>query len=156
LRGLSRYRTVALVIALAVVTWSALFLVYDYRSPVSQFVRGVGTVQLEGWSAYDLDLQCVRLEATDGLPVTTAQNATVLAQKAHPDGYVREVLLVSFSDTCKKGNVKLAWAVAFAWPVDSYGPLPTGGRPRGIVLVDAVTGKVIANHVEGQPSVSPS
>ena len=156
MRSLNRYQIAILLAGLVVVTWGALFLVYDYRSPVSHFLRGVGTVDLDGWSAYDLDLQCVRLEEPHITPVTTAQSAAVLAQKAHPTGYVREVRLVTFRDTCSKGGPRLAWAVAFAWPVDSFGPLPTGEPPRGIVLVDAVTGKLIANHVEGQPEPSPS
>ena len=155
MRELRRHTTAILLVVLVAVTWSALFLAYDYRSPVSQFLRGVGTVQLEGWSAYDLDTQCVRLEATDAGPVTTEQNATQVAQKAYPDAYVREVLLVSFRDTCKGGDAKLAWAVAFTWPIDSYAPLPTGPIPRAVVLVDAVTGKIITEHTEG-PVASPS
>ena len=155
MRELRRHTTAILLVVLVAVVWTALFLVYDYRSPVSQFIRGVGTVQLEGCSAYDLDTQCVRLEATDGGPVTTEQNAAQVAQKAYPDAYVREVLLVSFRDTCKGGNPRLAWAVAFSWPIDSYAPLPTGPMPRAIVLVDALTGKIITAHSAG-PVATPS
>jgi hypothetical protein len=155
LRELRRHQTAILLVLLVVVTWSALFVVYDYRSPVSQFMRGVGTLQVEGWSAYDLDMQCVRLVATDAAPVTTEQNAAALAQKAFPDAYVGEVVLVSFHDTCKGGDPKLAWAVTFSWPIDSYAPAPTGALPRAIVLVDALTGKIIANHSVG-PVASPS
>ena len=156
MRWLRRHQTAILLVTLVVVTWGALWLVYDYRSPVSQFLRGVGTVQLEGWSAYDLNTQCVRLEATNEAPVTTEQNAAVVAQKAHPDAYIRQVLLVSYRDTCKGGDAKIAWAVAFSWPIDSYAPLPTGAPPRAIVLVDANTGKIIANHAERQPAPTPS
>lgn len=155
MRELRRHLTAILLVLLVIVTWTALFLVYDYRSPVSQFMRGIGTLQVEGWSAYDLDMQCVRLEATDGQPVTTEQNATQVAQKAYPDAFVRQVMLVSFHDTCKGGDPKLAWAVIFSWPIDSYAPAPTGPLPRAIVLVDALTGKIIANHPVG-PVATPS
>jgi len=136
-------------------TWGALWVVYDYRSPISQFLRGVGTVQMDGWSAYDLDTVCVRLEPATGTPTTTAENAIEVARSAYPGGYIREVLLVSFHDTCNGGE-RLAWAVAVSW-TGPRAPAPTGGpRPRAIVLVDASSGQLMASHAEHAPAVSPS
>lgn len=149
--GLRHHQTATLIILLVAVTWGAVFVVYDYRSPISQFLRGVGTVQLEGWSAYDLDTQCVRLETPDGSPATTAEAASSVARGAYPGGYVREVLLVSFHDTCSSASPRLAWAVALAWLTASGDPSPTGPRPQAVVIVDAGTGQLVANHGEWTP-----
>ncbi len=152
MRWLSRHQTAVLLVSLVVVTWGALWLAYDYRSPVSQFLRGVGTVQLEGWSAYDLDAVCVRLEAANGTPSATADTAIQLARKTYPNGYVREALLVSLHDTCTGGDPTLAWVVAMAWPESAVGPAPSAGsQPRAIVLVDAITGKLMSTHAENLP-----
>lgn len=154
MRWLIRHQLLVLLFLLVAATWGALWVVYDYRSPVSQFLRGVGTVQLEGWSAYDLDAQCVRLEDAGpalGTPTATAATAGQVASNAFPSGYVRQILLVSFRDTCTGAAPRLAWAVAIAWPETARLPLPSGGPPRAIVLVDAVTGTFIVSHAEGQP-----
>jgi hypothetical protein len=150
LRWLSRHQIPVLVVLLVVMTWGALWVVYDYRSPVSQFLRGVGTVQLEGWSAYDLDTQCVRLEEADGTPTATAESAGQVARKSYPTGYVREIVLVSYRDTCSGAAPRLAWAVAMAWPVTANLVGPTGASPRAMVVVDAKSGKLIVSHAEGQ------
>jgi hypothetical protein len=151
---LRRHQLVVLLIVLVTLTWGALWVVYDYRSPVSQFLRGVGTVQIEGWSAYDLDAQCVRLEDAVGTPAATAETAGQVASSAFPSGYVRQILLVSFRDTCTGAAPRLAWAVAIAWPVATRVPSPSGGPPRAIVLVDAVTGTFIVSHAEGKPQAT--
>ena len=150
MRWLSRHQIPVLVVLLVVMTWGALWVVYDYRSPVSQFLRGVGTVQLEGWSAYDLDTQCVRLEEADGTPTATAESASQVARKSYPTGYVREILLISYRDTCSGAAPRLAWAVAMAWPVTANPVGSTGAPPRAMVLVDAKSGKLIVGHAEGQ------
>ncbi|MFI5259142.1 MAG: hypothetical protein ACHQ01_05975 [Candidatus Limnocylindrales bacterium] len=146
---LSRHQTAVLLVGLVVAIWGSLWLVYDYRSPVSQFLRGLGTVQIEGWSAYDLDVVCVRIEPATDVPKATPDVAAQIARKAFPTGYVREVLLVSLKDTCHGGGPRLAWAVDMAWATSIYGT-PVGGPPRAIVLVDATTGNLIASHAEGQ------
>jgi hypothetical protein len=147
LRWLSRHQTGVLLVALVVVTWGALFVAYDYRSPVSQFLRGVGTVQLEGWSAYDLDTLCVRLEATQASPRTTVETAVQVARKAFPDGEIREILFVSLHDTCRGGEPRLAWVVAMTRVAPDAEALPAGApQERAVVLVDAATGEEIAGH----------
>jgi hypothetical protein len=143
---------IVLLVLLVAAVWGSLFIVYDYRSPVSQFLRGVGTVQLEGWSAYDLDTACIRLEEADGTPSTTSVAAAQVAAKAYRTGYVREVLLVSFHNTCTGSDPQLAWAVAVAWQVTPEIALATAAPPRAVVIVDARTGAVILQHLEGQPS----
>lgn len=148
---LRRHQIQVFLVLLVVVTWSTLWIVYDYRSPVSQFLRGVGTVQLAGWSAYDLDTQCARFEEADGTPNATAETAGQVARKTYPTGYVREILLVSFRDTCSGAAPRLAWAVAVAWPVTRNLASPSGSPPRAIVVVDAKSGKLVVSHVQGQP-----
>jgi hypothetical protein len=152
LRWLRRHQAIVSLVVLVAAVWGALFVVYDYRSPVSQFLRGVGTVQMEGWSAYDLDAQCVRLEAGTATPVATPDGAIVVASKTYAGGYVREIALVSFHDTCSGANPRLAWAVDMAWTTTSRAAATTAGsQPRAIVLVDAITGKLIVSHAEGLP-----
>lgn len=151
MRWLRRHQTVVLLVLLVAAIWGSLWVVYDYRSPVSQFLRGVGTVQLSGWSAYDLDTQCVRLEDANGTPTATAEAASQVAHKAYPSGFVREILLVSFRDTCSGAGPRLTWAVAIGWPLALDVASPGGGPRRAIVLVDAGTGKLIVSHAEGQP-----
>jgi len=150
LHWLSRHQTAILLLVLVVGVWGSLWVVYDYRSPVSQFLRGVGTVQIEGWSAYDLDVVCVRLEPASGAPKTQPDGATQIARKAFPSGYVREVVLASLKDTCHGGDPKLAWAVDVAWAAGVYTTTSPSAQPRALVLVDALTGKLIASHAEGQ------
>ena len=157
MRWLSRHQTAIVIVGLAAVLWGSLWLFYDYRSPVRQIMVGIGTVQFDGWSAFDLNLKCVRLEPASGTPATTADAAVKAALKAYPGGYIREVLLVTYSNTCtNNGHSKLAWAVSFAWTPPSDNPLPTGPKARGIVLVDAATGSVIANQADNAPSYIPS
>ena len=147
MRWFSRHQTVVFVIVLAFATWGVLWLVYDYRSPVNQYLRAFGSVQIDGWSYNDLDSLCVRLEPANGTPTATAESAGKAAAKAYPAGYVREILLVSFRDTCSGAHPLLAWAVAVSWPatVDEQSG-PTDYSPRAIVLVDAKTGTLIASH----------
>ncbi len=137
-----------------VATWGALWLVYDYRSPVSQFLRAYGTVQIDGWSTNDLD---VAVHSTGAgrrhAPGRGRCRDRGSRARPTPGGYVREVLLVSLHDTCNGADPRLAWAVAMAWATSSYAPtLPTGeSGPRAVVLVDADTGKLIVSHAEGLP-----
>jgi hypothetical protein len=156
LRWLSRHQTAVVIVGLAAVLWGSLWLFYDYRSPVRQIMAGIGTVQFDGWSAADLNLKCVRLEPASGTPATTADAAATAALKAYPGGYIREVLLVSYGNTCAGGHSRLAWAVSFAWAPPGDNPLPTGPKARGIVVVDAATGGVIANQADNAPSYIPS
>lgn len=156
MRWLSRHQTAVVIVGLAAVLWASLWLFYDYRSPVRQIMVGIGTVQFDGWSASDLNLKCVRLEPATGTPATTVDAAAKAALKTYPGGYIREVLLVTYGNTCTSGPEKLAWAVSFAWAAPHDNPLPTGPKPRGLVLVDAATGEVITNQAESAPSYSPS
>ena len=149
---LRQHQTAIYLIAVVVVAWSSIWVVYDYRSPVSQFMRGIGTVQIDGWSAYDLDTVCVRLEPAATTPSTKPEDAIAVANKTYPGGYVREVLLVSLHDTCNGAAARLAWAVSMSWADTPAAPVPTNGqRPRAIVLVDAITGKLLDNHAQNQP-----
>jgi len=111
LRWLSRHQTMS--------SWSCwprhlgrAVLVYDYRSPVNQYLRAFGSVQIDDWSYNDLDAICIRLEPANGTPVAAADAAGQMAAKANPGGYVREILLVSFHDTCSGASPLLAWR----WP----------------------------------------
>jgi len=150
LRWLSRHQVAIGWILLVAFAWATIWMVYDYRSPVSQFLRGIGTVQIDGWSAYDLDTQCVRLEAATIPPATTPDVAISVANVTYPGAYIREVLLVSLHDTCSGGVTRLSWAVSMSWADAPGQPLPTGkSRPRAIVLVDAISGKLIASHAQG-------
>lgn len=152
MRWLRQHQTAIYLIAVVAVAWGSIWLVYDYRSPVSQFMRGIGTVQIDGWSAYDLDTVCVRLEPATIPPSTKPEDAIGLANKTYPGGYVREVLLVSLHDTCNGKAARLAWAVSMSWSDTPAAPLPSNGqRPRAIVLVDAITGKLLDNHAQNQP-----
>lgn len=150
---LRRHQSAVLLVVLVAAAWSALWLVYDYRSPVSQFLRANGTVQLDGWSTNDLDAVCIRLEPANGAPGSGADAAIGIATKIYAGGYVREVMLVSFHDTCNAAQPRLAWAVAVAWAESSYAPTTSMGEsgPRAVVLVDASTGKLIVSHAEGLP-----
>ena len=143
MRRLTRPQIVVGLLLMAAVTWGALFVAYDYRSPINQFFRGYGTVPLDGWSINDLDALCVRLEASDGAPKTNAADAIVVAQNANPGGYVRGVLLVSAHDRCGGAAPRLAWVVTIAWPVPTRATIAPGSRPRAIVLVDAKTGALL-------------
>jgi hypothetical protein len=85
------------------------------------------------------------------MPPTTALAAGQVASNVFPGGYVHQILLVSFRDTCTGAAPRLAWAVAMAWLVPSGAPSTSTGPPRAIVLVDAVTGTLIVSHAEGRP-----
>ncbi len=147
MRWLSRHQTGVLLAALVLVTWGALFVVYDYRSPVSQFLRGIGTVQVDGWSAYDLDTLCIRLEPAYVVPTSTAEGAIDVAHKALAGGYVRQVTLVSVLDSCHAAKARLAWVVSMTWSsADASAPPGSVPLKRAIVLVDAVTGQLIESH----------
>ena len=148
MRWLRRHQLPVLVVLLVAVTWGALFIVYDYRSPVSQFLKGVGTIQLEGWSAYDLNDICIRLEAGNGTPPITAETADSVALQVYPGRYVREVLLVSFHNTCTGAAPRLAWAVSMSASSASGAPSPTGSVPRAVVILDAQTGQPITAHAD--------
>jgi hypothetical protein len=148
-RWLRRHQTAVGFLSLLVFVWVAAWMVYDYRSPVSQFLRGIGTVQMDGWSAYDLDTQCVRLEAASVPPTTAPEAAIAVANKKYPGGFIREVLLVSFHDSCTGSPARLTWAVSMSW-ADLPGTAAGGSQPRAIVLVDAISGQLIAGHIEGQ------
>jgi len=143
------------VVGLIALLWVSLWLVYDYRSPVRQFLTGVGTVPFDGWSAWDLNMQCVRLETASGTPATSAEAAGQAALKAYPGGYIREILLVTYSNTCTGGHSRLAWAVSMTWAPPSDNPLPTGPKPRAVVVVDAASGRVVTGHSQYAPSFSP-
>lgn len=152
MRWLSRHQTIVFLVVLAGVIWGALWLVYDYRSPVNQYLRAFGSVQIDDWSYNDLDAICIRLEPANGTPVAAADAAGQMAAKANPGGYVREILLVSFHDTCSGASPLLAWAVAVSWAPTADTPLGAGeSPPRAIVLVDAKTGSLIVSHVDGKP-----
>jgi hypothetical protein len=156
-RWVTRHQGPVLAVVLVVVIWGALWVVYDNRSPIGQFLRGVGTIQMDGWSAYDLDIVCVRLEPATGRPTTTAEDAIEVAREAYPGGYVRAILLVSFRDTCYGGGPRLAWAVGIGWADPTGAPASTAGsRPRAIVVVDAASGQLIANREEHAPAFVPS
>ena len=73
-----------------------------------------------------------------------------MARKSYPTGYVREILLISYRDTCSGAAPRLAWAVAMAWPVTVNLVGSTAAPPRAMVLVDAKSGKLIVSHAEGQ------
>src|SRR5450759_4090478 len=66
---LKRHRLIWLFVGLLLSTLVALFVVYDSRSPFSQFVRGYGTVSVDRWTAADLDAACIRLEPAQGTPL---------------------------------------------------------------------------------------
>jgi hypothetical protein len=152
LRWLGRHQAIVFVIVLAGAVWGALWLAYDIRSPINQYVRAFGSVEIDGWSYNDLDSLCIRLEPANGTPAAAAASAGLLAAKKYPDGYVREIVLVSLRDTCNGSAPVLAWAVAVAWPATAdASPARGGSQPRAIVLVDAKTGELIASHALGQP-----
>ena len=152
MRWLGRHQAIVFVIVLAGAVWGALWLAYDIRSPINQYVRAFGSVEIDGWSYNDLDSLCIRLEPANGTPVAAADGAGLLASKKYPDGYVREIVLVSLHDTCHGAAPVLAWAVAVAWPATAEAsPALAGSRPKAIVLVDAKTGELIASHALGTP-----
>jgi len=148
---LKRYRLILLFIGLLLSTLVALFVVYDRRSPVSQFVRGYGTVAVDRWTADELDAACIRLEPAQGTPMIWADAAVPVATGAVPGGHVREVALASFRDTCNGGEPRLAWAVVLqgAASADSADAQAASIRPpRAIVIVDAVSGSIIVSRVD--------
>ncbi len=151
---LKRHRLIWLFLGLVLSTLVALFVVYDVRSPVSQFVRGYGTVPLDRWTAADLEAACIRLEPTQATPPLWADAAVPVATTAMPGAHVREVVLGMFRDTCNGGKPRLAWAVVLQWAGAGDSAVPSSAPPRpprAIVIVDAVSGNVIASHAEGQP-----
>jgi hypothetical protein len=148
---LKRYRLILLFIGLLLSTLVALFVVYDRRSPVSQFVRGYGTVSVDRWTADEMDAACIRLEPAQGTPMIWADAAIPVAAGVVPGGHVREVALASFRDTCNGGEPRLAWAVVLQWAAsaDSAAATTTVVRPpRAIVIVDAVSGNIIVSRVD--------
>jgi len=157
LRWLSRHSTALVVVVLVAIAWGSVWLVYDYRSPVSQWLRGFGTVQIDGWSAYDLDMQCIRLEPADPVaaPKTTVDAAIKTAITAYPGAYVRETKIVFFHDTCNAGKPTLAWAVSIVWPASPDDILQEGPQPRAVVVVNVTNGSILSNRNERAPVVSP-
>ncbi len=153
IRWLRRHQLPVFLVILVAATWAALWLAYDYRSPVYQIAKGLGTVQIDGWNAYELDAMCIRLEPAGAEPPVKVEAAMDAARRAYPAAYVRQVVVVSARDTCKGGYPKLAWAVAMAWPTNIItNPHPSAGAPqRAIVLVDGVSGALISKHVVGLP-----
>jgi hypothetical protein len=147
LRWLRRHQIVVFLSLLVFAVWGALWVVYDLRSPVYQYFKTVGTQQMDGWSAPELDLLCLRFEPAAANPPIKSEAATLTARKAYPAAYVRQVVLVSARDTCNPGYAKLAWAVALEWPRNGLAPLPSGVSPsRAIIVIDAVTGATLANR----------
>jgi hypothetical protein len=153
IRWVRRYQLPISLVFLVAATWGALWLAYDSRSPIYQYAKGLGTVQIDGWKASQLDELCIRLEPVDAAPPIKPEAAAQIARKVYPAAYVRQVTIVSAHDTCNGGYPKLAWAVAMQWPANVLlRPLPSGiSEPRAIVLVDGVSGAVITSHEVGQP-----
>ena len=151
---LKRHRFIWLFVGLLLSTLVALFVVYDVRSPFSQFVRGYGTVSVDRWTADELDAACIRLEPALGTPLLWADAAVPVATRVVPGANVREVVLVTFRDTCNGGKPRLAWAVVLQWAAagDSAASPSVLTRPsRAIVIVDAVSGDLIVSRAESQP-----
>jgi hypothetical protein len=146
---MKRHQTVISFFAVIVFAWASIWVVYDHSSPVSQFLRGIGTTRVEGWSLDDLDAVCLRLEPATTPPATTASDAINLANKVYTGGYIREVLLVSMHDTCTGAFAKLAWVVSMSWQGLPDIPPTNGPGPRAIVMVDAITGQMITSHALG-------
>jgi len=150
---LRRYRLIWLFVGLLLSTVLALFVVYDRRSPVSQFFRNYGTVSVERWTADELDVVCIRLEPALGTPLVWAEAAVPVATKAVPGGHVRQVLLTSVRDTCRGGEPRLVWAVVLQWASPAAPAATTTAAtrpPRAIVLVDAISGTLVTSRV-GSP-----
>jgi hypothetical protein len=151
---LKQHRLIWLFVGLVLATLVALFVVYDGRSPVSQFVHGYGTVSVDRWTVADLEAACIRLEPAQGTPLLWADAAVPVAKAARPDAQVREVVLALFRGTCNGAKPRLAWAVVLQWPTASgsaASPSAQPRPPRAIVIVDAVSGDLILSYAEGQP-----
>jgi hypothetical protein len=151
---LKQHRLIWLFVGLVLATLVALFVVYDGRSPVSQFVHGYGTVPVDRWTAADLEAACIRVEPAQGTPLLWADEAVPVAKAARPDAHVREVVLALFRDTCNGAKPRLAWAVVLQWSAaadSAASPSAQPRPPRAIVIVDAVSGDLILSHAESQP-----
>lgn len=151
---LKSHRLIWLFVGLLLSTLVALFVVYDVRSPFSQFVRGYGTVSVDRWTADDLEAACIRLEPAQGTPLLWAEAAVPVATQAVPGAQVREVVLVTFRDTCAGSKPRLAWAVVLQWAAaggSAASPSTLTRPPRAIVIVDAISGDLIVSRAEGQP-----
>jgi hypothetical protein len=147
IRWVRRYQIPVFLLLLVVAVWGALWVVYDTRSPVYQYLKTVGTERIDGWTATELDQLCLRFEPSQANAPIKPEAAAQTALKAYSDAYVREVVLVSERDTCNGGLPKLAWAVSLAWSRNGLDPLPSGISPsRAIIVVDAVSGSTLANH----------
>ena len=154
MRWVQRHRTAILVVLMALLTWCSLFVAYDYRSPVNQMLRGMGTVQLEGWTAHELDAACIRLEPPNRAPAVTADKVAALAASMYPKAYVREVVLVTFRNPCNQTGPGLAWAVSLAWPAPTHltqAAIAARPKARAVVIVDAMSGGLVMSHAEGKP-----
>ena len=151
---LKRHRLIWLFVGLLLSSLVALFVVYDVRSPFSQFVRGYGTVSVDRWTADDLEAACIRLEPAQGTPLLWADAAVPVATRVVPGANVREVVLVTFRDTCNGSKPRLAWAVVLQWAAagdSAASPSALTRPPRAIVIVDAISGDLIVSRAEGQP-----
>jgi hypothetical protein len=152
MRWLRRHQIPVFLLLLVIATWGALWVVYDYGSPVYQYLKTVGTEPIDGWGAPELNRLCLRFEPAEANAPIKPETAARTARNAYPAAYVRQVVLVSEHDTCNGGYAKLAWAVALEWPRNGLAPLPSGLAPaKGIVVIDAVSGTTIARHVVGYP-----
>lgn len=147
IRWLRTHQIPVFLLLLVLATWGALWLVYDYGSPVYKYLKTVGTEPIDGWSAPELDQLCLRFEPAEGNTPVKPESAAQAARRTYPAAYVRQVVLVSAKDTCHGGYPKLSWAVSMEWPRNGLDPLPSGVSPsRAIVVLDAVSGATIASH----------
>lgn len=147
IRWLRGHQIPVFLLLLVIATWGALWVVYDYNSPVYQYLKTIGTQPIDGWSAPELNLLCLRFEPAEANAPIKPETAAQTARRTYPAAYVRQVVLVSERDTCNAGYPKLAWAVAMEWPRNGLAPLPSGLSPsRAIIVIDAVSGSTIANH----------
>jgi hypothetical protein len=152
MRWLSRHQGIVFLFGLVVATWVALFLVYDYRSPVFQFLKGIGTVQVDGWKASELDALCIRLEPSLAQPTVLPDAAVALAHKAYPNASVRQITVVSLRNSCTDTGPRVAWAVSMEWLPANGAPVPSNLLlPHAIVLVDGYSGALISSQAIGLP-----
>ena len=155
MRTLRHFQLPIFLVLLVVATWTSLWLVYDASSPVYQYFRNAGSAQIDDWSATELSRICLRLEpAGQVTPPVKPDVAQSAALRDYPDAFIREIVLISATDTCATGvnYPKLAYAVVLEWPQDINDPLPTGQyAPKAIVIVDAVSGTTITRHLSGLP-----
>jgi hypothetical protein len=150
--SLKRHQTFSLFLGIALSAFVGIFMWYDSRSPLKQWVTAYGTVAIDRWSATDLDSVCIRLEPGRGTPLVWGEAVTGVATNALPGSHVRQVLLVTYRDACASTDAQLAWAVVVEWTLDPAAVNQAGGpqrRPRGIAIVDAASGSLITSKFGG-------